>query len=113
MLFLQLSNAAESTVCRFVATILPAILVIAAIVTFLADLTIAIVEAVESAANDCRILLGTPTPMGNAPMAETKVAIELSCRECIAMLKQMGISRRVDGKPANVQMMRQMIANAH
>lgn len=63
MLFLQLENQIESIQCRIIATILPAILIALTIVIFFADTVIAVVDAIQAAVIDCRILLGKPTPI--------------------------------------------------
>ena len=110
MNFLPLLNQVASIKAQAFVRIAPAIIIVCAIVTFLADLVILTIEAGESTAADCRILLGKPAPVGNAPIAATIDAMQLSSRECIAMLSQLGISRRVNGKPANLQMMRQMLS---
>jgi hypothetical protein len=107
MPFLQVQNQIESTQCRVIASILPAILLLATVVTFLADLVIALVEAGESAAIDCRVLLGKPTPVGHTVASPATVA--LSCRECIAELQARGISRRSNGRLLNTAEMNALL----
>lgn len=103
MPFLQAANQIESIQCRIIATLLPAILLICAAVTFLADLTIALVDAAHAAVADCRVLLGKPAPVANQL---------LTCRQCIAALQARGIARpKIDGKPANTKAMNELLAS--
>jgi hypothetical protein len=107
MPFLQIENQIESTTCRVIAAILPAILLAATIVTFLADLVILVIEVGESAARDCRILLGKPTPVAHTIASPATVA--LTCRECIAALQARGISRRSGGRLLNTAEMNALL----
>jgi hypothetical protein len=107
MPFLQLENQIESAQCRVIAAMLPAILVICATVTFLADLVILTVEAGESARHDCRILLGKPAPVAHTIASPATIA--LTCRECIAALQARGISRRSGGRLLNTAEMRALL----
>jgi hypothetical protein len=107
MLFLQLENQLASTQCRVIAAILPAILLIATVLTFLADLVIALIEVGESARHDCRILLGKPTPVAHTIASPATIA--LSCRECIAALQARGISRRSGGRLLNTAEMNALL----
>jgi hypothetical protein len=107
MIFLQIQNQIESTQSRVIAAILPAILLLATVVTFLADLVILTIEAGESARHDCRILLGKPAPVAHT--VASPATIVLSCRECIAALQARGISRRSGGRLLNTAEMNALL----
>jgi hypothetical protein len=99
MPFLQIENQIASTQCSVIAAILPAILLLATVLTFLADLVIALVDAGESARHDCRVLLSKPAPLAHTIASPATIA--LTCRECIAALQARGISRRSGGRLLN------------
>lgn len=107
MPFLQIENQIESATCRVIATILPAILIALTIVTFLADLVIAVVDAIQAANHDCRILLGKPTPIENNIVSCEQIT--RTCRECIAEFKARGISRRSAGRLLNTAEMNEIL----
>jgi hypothetical protein len=107
MPFPQGQNQLASTQSRVIAAILPAILLLATVVIFVADLVILTVEAGEAARHDCRILLGKPTPVAHTVASPATIA--LTCRECIAALQARGISRRSGGRLLNTQEMNALL----